>query len=303
MQDIIDRINEKLGRFYQVEKQIATTNNSVFIVKSKYDELILKVYKSNEWPEDGKIMYVNNLLKKNAIEFPKCIDYDRTSFSKGYILEEKICGETPDIAVLSDAEIKLIYRELARYIKDVHKIAFSGFGYLNNGRPEYFTACEYFCSVLHENAKVLVEQNCISECEYLQATSGFEKNCNMLMSLPSVLCHGDLSLRNVIFNESEDKLTLIDWDDAMALPFVADICRLTFDMKLLHEKKHERYKKSFLDEYLEGSFINDYIRLEKTMHIFTAIDWLVFSVQNCSSKTAVNEMIVYLKELLEGEDK
>ena len=42
--------------------------------------------------------------------------------------------------------------------------------------------------------------------------------------LPSVLCHGDLSKKNIILQDNGE-LSLIDWDDARRNNFIQDLRR------------------------------------------------------------------------------
>ena len=95
--------------------------------------------------------------------------------------------------------------------------------------------------------------------------------------LPSVLCHGDLSKKNVILRDDGD-ITLIDWDDAMALNWMADISRLTFWMKQnYNEQEYTLFRRVFLDHYCTPYRKDQFDDFESAWHIYTALDSLIFA--------------------------
>ena len=75
--DIRGIARKYLGSGAEISETVKTTNNQVFIVKAGNKEYVLKLYKSKEWPEDGKNLYVNSLLKQNNIPYAKICGYSR----------------------------------------------------------------------------------------------------------------------------------------------------------------------------------------------------------------------------------
>lgn len=294
----IDKIiKNNLGNNAKLDTQIETTNNSVFIVSSGEEKYIFKTYRSKNWPENGKLLYVNKLLDKNNIRYPKVIDYTRNHsyFENGYVLEEKIKG-VPILDKEFDLEFGIkAYKLLANFVKKVHDIKFIKYGYINNGNPDYDKFSEYVKDTLEENLEILYKHEIIKEEEFTNISKlicdEFDK-----LSLTPVLTHGDLSMRNVIYNEGE--VVLIDWDDAMAFPYEADIARMTFDMKFMHEDKYLTFRNAFLSEYLNSDNYKEYDAFEKLYHVFVACDWLVFGVQTNKKDTIHDDMVSYLKSLI-----
>jgi thiamine kinase-like enzyme len=240
---------------------------------------------------------VNNLLDSLSIKHPKVITYDRNSkeFNGGYLIEEFIDGVNP-LEIFNDKQMRLAYKSLAKYIKKVHTIQFDKFGYLNNGEPYYDKFSEYIEDTLTDNLTTLIKHNIIKmeNMEHFVKSYSAYFDC---FDYPAVLCHGDLSMRNVLTIGSD--LTLIDWDDAMAYPAFADVARMTFDMRYIHDNKYHLFTLSFLSEYIEEDQINNYLRFESLYHVFVAFDFLAHSIDKINKEEKYNKMIKYLEYLLE----
>ena len=293
MKQIIDLIQEKLSPNAKVKNKLNTTNNDVYIIQNDGKEYILKLYKSKNWPENGKNIFVNSLLEKKKINFAKVIDYSRDcDFSKGgYILEEKITGNPVDLNNLSLTDGKLLYKHLAKFIKKVHSITFKKYGWINNGYPYFNTFCDFLLYDIKEHSESLIKEKILTK-------SVFEKVCNHLkksfseLNITPCLCHGDLSLRNAIWDGKQ--LTLIDYDDAMALPNYADIARLTFDMR--GYSNFEEFRKAFLDTYFKSSQEQkSFEEFEKLYHLYCCIDWIDFDINKGYD---YKNLLKYFKELL-----
>lgn len=308
--EIEEIIKKQLDENAKIIKKLNTTNNKVFIVSYNNKDYVFKVYHSKTWPEDGKLIYVNNLLDKNNIKHAniysntcvnnvQCLSYysDKCLNNKiesRYMIEEKIQGCSP-LNNLNTKDMQNAYNLLALYIKKVHKITFEKFGYLNNGSPEYNKFSEYILDTLHDNLPVLIDNNILQ----IDNIDNFIESISLKFdkyNLSPCLCHGDLSMRNVIIENNN--LSLIDWDDAMAYPAYADIARMTFDMRYIHDKDHNQYKSSFLNTYLENNEMATYLEFEKLYHIFVAIDFLAHSIKIINTNSKYQDMIQYLTSLI-----
>ncbi len=270
-------IKEKLSPYAKIKEKLNTTNNGVYIVIDGEKEYILKFYKSKNWPEKNKNLYVNSLLEKCNIPFARVIGYDRDNliFGGGYILEEKLKGKTIDLKTLNLDEGTKYYTSLAKFIKRVHAIKFERFGWLNNGAPCYSSFANFLMDDIKSSGGNLVEKGVISKSTLDNICKKIEE-CFGRQNMQSSLCHGDLSLRNAIWQG--DDLVLIDYDDAIALPCYADVSRLTFDMK--EYKYYKEFRQAFFDSYFDSeSEKEEYEEFEKVYHLYCAIDWMNFSVQ------------------------
>jgi Ser/Thr protein kinase RdoA (MazF antagonist) len=84
------------------------------------------------------------------------------------------------------------------------------------------------------------------------------------------------SLRKNILVDS-DGITLIDWDDAQSLCWVADIARLTLWMKLNYGSDlASTYRNAFLGHYDTEHDINAFYEIEDILHVWYALDYLTF---------------------------
>lgn len=293
MKQIEDLIKQSLSSDARIKNKLNTTNNDVYIIEDKGKEYILKFYKSKNWPEDGKNIYVNSLLEKHGIRHAKIIDYNRNcNISKGgYILEEKIKGNSIDLNNLPLSDGTLYYKHLAQFIKTVHLITFKKYGWINNGAPYYNSFVNFLVSEIKEHSESLIKEKHMTEFM-------LEKICNRMKSsletqeITPCLCHGDLSLRNAIWDG--EQLTLIDYDDAMALPNYADIARLTFDMR--EYPNYKEFREIFLKSYFNSSKQEkQFEQFEKIYHLYCCIDWIDFSI---SKGYDYKNLLKYFKEIL-----
>jgi len=289
-------IKEKLGENAKIVKKLGPTNNQAYIIEDGIKQYIFKTYASKNWPEDGKLLYVNSLLTKMGVRYAKEIAYDRQyqAFKGGYVIEQKIEGVPGTDKSLNEEQVKDVYKKMAKYIKEVHKYQFSSYGYLNFGKPDYSTLGDYVEDVMYENYEVL---KIYDEFKIENFDSLVKKLCKKLDSFNKkpVLCHGDFSIRNVIYNDGE--VVLIDWDDAMALPAYCDIARMTYDLLWLDGNNKDKFKDVFLKEYFKDGSIEEYKEFEKCYHIFSSFDFLAHSINKKEEKSLKNK-IDYLNTLI-----
>ncbi|BCN29058.1 phosphotransferase [Anaeromicropila herbilytica] len=305
-EDIIDLAKPILGDNVIICKQIKTNNNSAFVVKSDGNEYIVKFYLYRNWPENDKIPYINQLLQKNNIPCAKIKAYDRegSKFENGYIIEERISG----VPVLSKDGIPLIptniftselerylYDLLAKQVSKVHNITFSKFGYINGGHPIYHTFHEFMEEMMMQcNTDGLLEHHVFTKPEITELIHGLCERFKEYSDLKPVFCHGDLSMRNVIYNEGE--ITLIDWDDSMALPWMADVAYLTYPFVCSKVKQLEN-RKVFLDSYITAYDKGRFDTFEKLYHTFLSIKYLDWFYKYRAGK-GTHRMKCNLNELL-----
>lgn len=297
MKDKINKIiKEKFGDDAKILKQIPTSNNQVYIVEKNDKEYMFKIYHSKNWPEDGKLIYINSILEELNIRYAKVIDYNRhyEAFDGGYVIEEKIKGIAA-IDTLKTDELKDIYIKMARQIKKVHNITFDKFAFLHFGNPKYETFGEYIEEYITERVHNLEKLG----YNFIENSHVFiPQLCNKLneFKLNPVLCHGDLSIRNVIYNNGE--VFFVDWDDAMALPAYADLARMTYDMMWLHKNDYKELKQCFLNEYFKDENIEDFSLFEKIYHIFSSLEFIDFSLTRIKNDEYIHDKINYLNKLI-----
>jgi thiamine kinase-like enzyme len=99
------------------------------------------------------------------------------------------------------------------------------------------------------------------------------KECD---SYPPVICHGDLSTKNIIVNS--DGIVLIDWDDVQSLCWMSDVARLTFWMQLNYGEEADIYRNAFLNNYETDHEKVAFDVLEGYLHVWYGLDYLNFAV-------------------------
>ncbi len=75
--------------------------------------------------------------------------------------------------------------------------------------------------------------------------------------------------------DERGELSLIDWDDAMAYNWVADIARMTYWMKFHYDEyEYALSRNAFLERYATDNSVRDFDSLETTFHAWIGLDHL-----------------------------
>ncbi len=91
---------------------------------------------------------------------------------------------------------------------------------------------------------------------------------------------------------------LIDWDDAMAYNWMADIARFTFWMRMNYsEQEYSLFRNTFLKHYRTGYRKDEFAVFEKAFHIYVGLDSLSYHihmgewVMQCQVKKYLDELM------------
>ena len=254
------------------------TNNRVYTFEYGEKSYIFKFYKSKYWPEDGKLPFVSGKLKENGIDCAGILLFTRENpdFPAGYLVEEKLDGISGDKAEPDASAEEEIYRKLAKFMSRVHSIELGGFGYISDGNPCYGSMHDFFDDEFGERGEELVEKGVFTENDIDCLRDKFLGSLKEFGDLPPVLCHGDLSRKNIMLQDS-GKIAMIDWDDAMAYCWMADVSRFTFWLKLhFTEENSRRFRAAFLESYETAFRKEDFDRFENNFHIYICLDFLAY---------------------------
>jgi len=254
-------------------------NNSIYKIYTDTLPYIFKIYKSSTWPETGKLPFVSKQLKKHGIPHARMLAFNREdiNFPTGYLIEECLPGTTADKLTYSLNEKKLLFLKLAELVSNIHLITLKNYGYTGSGTASCTSFSEFIHDCMEDCTSKLIENNLIDykqmECIW-QETYLKLKTCD---HLPSVLCHGDLSTKNMLVYLNG--ITLIDWDDVYSLCWVTDVARMTLWMKMEYgDYIADILKKSFLDGYATKYNKNHFYEIENTLHIWYGLDFLNYYV-------------------------
>jgi Ser/Thr protein kinase RdoA (MazF antagonist) len=251
-------------------------NNSVFRIEADSRPFIFKIY-SNDWPEDGKLPFVSRKLKEANIPHAEIFAYckDSDTFPHGFIIEECLPGTTADKLALPHGETLKLLEKLAKLVSRVHQIKLTGYGYTGSGIADYDTFSEYMFDVLNDNIPKLAETGFMSAAELESVSQALYEKLKPCDVFPSVLTHGDLSAKNILVHS--DGITLIDWDDAHSLCWMADIARMTLWMKMGFDADTvAAYLKAFFDNYETEHDKNAFFEAEDALLVWYGFDCLVY---------------------------
>ncbi len=261
-------------------------SNRVYKVKTNNGFILFRAPKSRKESHIEKLVWVEKALTKQSIPHAKLLyaTADSTLFAYGFSIFEYIENTSSRDAILSGkTTLEEFHTELGQLLQNVHAITFPAFGniplVLENSNDDF---------VVYNSKEV---QRILSKVEGLE--TDFPKNiaplvCAKLETLHSlkpklkpVLCHTDPAPNNCVWNEQMGTV-LIDWDDARATSWVADLADLTYSGSHLNElgPREERRKRiltSFLDGHGLGDFsYNEVLQVEHIMHILKAVHHLPY---------------------------
>lgn len=303
MEDIIKQIRKKVEELMNVKVDDidiqmieSVTNNFVYKIFSK-ESYIFKIYKQRTWPEDGKLVFVNNKLIENHIDCAKIIEFNRNDsyFQNGFLIEELLPGVNADHIAFDLKSGNEFYKKLALVVTKIHRIRIENYGYIGSGVAEYTSFIDFMNDKYDEITSDLLKKKLIEKKSLLEIKKSVIDRLRLCENLPPVLNHGDLSTKNVMIDE-HGNLTLIDWDDAMSYNWMADIARLTYWMKFKYnDHEYEMYRNTFMENYAEANKYRDYNDMENAFHVWIGLDHLNYYVET----PKYEDTMTYFKETIE----
>ncbi|MDR1668780.1 MAG: aminoglycoside phosphotransferase family protein [Oscillospiraceae bacterium] len=272
IQLIAEKAREVLGKPADSIRQIENVPYStVFVVSAGGKQYIAKLYQSREWPEDHKLAYVDRLLTRYRVPHARCLCFDRDDprFPDGFLLEEFLPGRRPEGS-------EEFYRKFGELTARFHAVPMRGFGYFGGGDGCYDSFTDFIGDVMDDNAEKAFSLHLPGAETHRKLREDLVHRLSCCDGLPPVLCHGDLSEGNVL--QDGGVLTPIDWDDALALPWIFDAARLTYHlMRGYDPDTARRYRDAFLAAHGGGRALYD--AAEAPLLAYFKLDFDVFEAE------------------------
>ena len=239
LKDVQIRVVRILGRGSVNNVFIVEAANTKFVVRLGDHKESLQEYTKEAWCIDEAAVRgvpVATVLGVGVIE------------ERGFMIQSYIAGDEGRDTQLPKSHI---WRELGRYAKSIHSIEVAGFGLkledLTQGdsRESWLAYLNYNIESLNENDE-LIKLKVVTQSESKVIREFFSD----LRSKPFNfgLNHGDLSLKNVIVDES-GKVNLLDWGSAEASIVPHHDLIQMLKMNMLENDPDDAAIQSFLDGY------------------------------------------------------
>ena len=139
---------------------------------------------------------------------------DDETYPDGYLIERQVQGTAADKIQLDREQETRLYVKLAEQLSSVHGIGIKNYGYIGCGVACYDSLIDFFEDEFDRFDTAL--KDAVSEIQLKKLKEKVLHTIHKFEDLPSVLCHGDLSKKNIILRDNGE-ISLIDWDDAMTL--------------------------------------------------------------------------------------
>lgn len=263
--EIIDNLKIKLKKSYliivdKIEKNNESTDGNVFIIYSKDRRYVIKLYE-----DINHIKAMVNLhiyLLSHKINVPKVIltkeQETYTRLSNKYYFVVYSFIEENQIANKYNKLDKSIIRKIAKTLKELHSIT--------------------------------SEENQFKLSDLPFDNKDNIKRCSVL--------HFDLTRSNIFINQNENKITLIDFDDAKYGPSVYDVAITIVN---LFFSKTRGVDMEGLNEFINQYYYDELELKNKELSLIKkyALQWIDYTLKNTKLDNSIIESFKVKSKLIE----
>jgi Ser/Thr protein kinase RdoA (MazF antagonist) len=260
--------------------------NRVFKVESKERACVVKVFTCADWPEAGKLPWVESQLDRSDVPRARLLHYTRDDalFPHGFSVSEFVEGENCKAAVREERLTPARYFELAGdLLRRVHAIRPPRHGNIGDGAGtnDDFIAWLLSCD-LRDRMREMDDGTRPAETLYPLIERAVEPVLRRFESrFRPALLHADATPKNGLL-DGAGRFILVDWDEAIAGFWVKDYTNLTYWYSYIarEDDKRERADEvanAFFRGYGEPGFEREELReIEHALHTTQAADILAY---------------------------
>jgi aminoglycoside phosphotransferase (APT) family kinase protein len=256
--------------------------NRVYKVRAAGRAYAVKIFRHADWPEAGKLPWVESRLKLHNVPHAELIYHTREGqhFPHGFSVSEFVEGDNCKAAMREGRLTPAAYSEMAgALLRRVHEVSVPLYGYIGDGvgMDEDFVGWTLACEV-GDSLREIKDGSEPAETLYPLIERKAEPVLRRYESrFKPVLVHADCTPKNAILRagarDGEAPLVLVDWDEAIAGFWVRDYARLTYWYS--HDYKDgalaanaDEIRDAFLRGYGETDFDRaELAEIESTLHL------------------------------------
>lgn len=235
--------------------------NRVYRVETDAGRFVVKVFRSRNWPEAGKLEWVEKQLATLGIPHPRIVfaSSDSSVFPNGFTIADHVDGRDAWEAI-DDGSLttERLCEELGQILKRLHSVPVKAFGHLCDGQGVHANFIEQRLQRTPQDVDQLAGPH--DEDLYDLVRSRVRQRLLPFEHLyRPVLTHGDPNPHNCILTASGE-LALVDWDNAASSIWLRDYAHITYRLKNVSEAFFRAYDATELDR-------KTIRRIEHTFHI------------------------------------
>ena len=206
--------------------------NAVYRVEADGGAYALKVFTNADWPEPGKLPWIESRLAEFGVPHARLVHYTREAghFPHGFSLNEFVEGENCKAAIRRGLLTPAAYFRMAgALLREVHAVPLPLYGYIGDGRGMYedFAGWLLDCDV-RDSLRWVEDGTNPADTLFplIERRIGPVLRSYESRFKPSLL-HGDSNPKNALL-AGGGRVMFVDWDEAVAGFWVRDYAGLTY---------------------------------------------------------------------------
>ena len=207
--------------------------NRVYKVRAAGRAYAVKIFRHADWPEAGKLPWVESQLSIHNVPHAELIYHTRedSHFPHGFSVSEFVEGDNCKAAIREGRLTPAAYCEMAgALLRRVHEVSVPLYGYIGDGggTDEDFVGWTLGCEV-GDSLREIKDGSGPAETLYPLIERKVEPVLRRYESrFEPVLLHVDCTPKNGVLRGDGSRLVLVDWDEAVAGFWVRDYASLAY---------------------------------------------------------------------------